>query len=116
MNVYTNSQIQDAIRVVESSITNCEKVQPKLKEGSPQLSLSKNRLQALYIVKSLLLGNEEKFTKAELEKSVTQITSIKSKSVTGIGNAKAGSATYTRFNKIIDAMDIVLDFLQNAMD
>lgn len=114
MSKYTNSQIQDTLNMVESSIANCEKVQPKLKEGSPQLSLSKNRIKSLYIAKSLLLGEEEKFTKTEMEQAIIQITSIKSKSTTGIGNAKEGSGTHTRFAKIIAAMDIVLDFMQDA--
>ncbi|MBO8433691.1 MAG: hypothetical protein IAC55_00030 [Tyzzerella sp.] len=41
----------------------------------------------------------------EFEKVVIQISSIKNKSITGFKNAKEGSSTYTRFLKLINAMD-----------
>ena len=114
MEKYTNQQIQDTLKIVEASIVNCERVQPRLKEGSPQLSLSHSRIKALCIAKTLLLKKTSKFTISELEEAATQITSIKSKSTTGINNAKKGSGTYTRFFKLITAMDIILDYLQKA--
>lgn len=116
MNHYTEKQIQDTLNIIESSIVNCEKVRLKLKEGSASFSLNTNRIKALYISKALLKNQENDYTKEELEKAVPQIASIKSKSTTGIGNAKAGSATYTRFSRLIDAMDIILDYLQIAID
>ena len=42
----------------------------------------------------------------ELEEAIVQITSIKSKSTTGINNAKEGSGTYTRFHKLITTKDM----------
>lgn len=116
MNTYTEKQIQDTIKIIESSILNCEKVQPKLKDGSPQLSLSKNRIKALYISKALLQKEQSSYTREKLEKAAVQITSIKNKSTTGLGRAKAGSAAYTRFDRLIAAMDIIVDYLQNAME
>lgn len=116
MNQYTEKQIQDTLQIIESSIGNCEKVRIKLKEGSAPFSLNTNRIKALYISKALLTNQDNNYTKEEFEKAVTQITSIKSKSTTGINNAKEGSATYTRFSRLINAMDIVLDYLQNAID
>ena len=107
-------QLQETLKIVESSITNCEKVQPKFKEGSSQLSLLRNRIKALYIAKSLLNEQANEFTILELEEAVVQITSIKNKSTTGIRHAKEESGTYTRFHKLIIAMDIVLDYLQKA--
>lgn len=116
MNQYTEQQIQDTLKIVESSIVNCEKVRLKLKEGSASFSLNTNRIKALYISKALLKKQDSDYTREEFEKAVTQIASIKSKSTTGINNAKEGSATYTRFSRLIKAMDIVLDHLQNAID
>lgn len=115
MNTYTCEEIQETLKLIESSIANCERTQPKLKEGSAQLSLSQNRIKALYISKALLLGQENEYTRDELEKAVTQITSIKNKSTTGISHAKEGSGTYTRFHRLITAMNVVLDYLQEAM-
>lgn len=65
MNTYTNQQIQNTLSIITSSIVNCEKTQPQLKEGSASLSLSKNRIKALYISKALLTGEETAFTKEE---------------------------------------------------
>ena len=116
MHSFTEQQIKDTLKIIESSIVNCEKVQPKLKEGSPSLSLSKNRIKALYISKALLMNQENRYSKEELEKAVVQITSIKNKSTTGLNNAKEGSSTYTRFSKLITAMSIVLVYLQKAIE
>ena len=115
MNTFTEQEIKDTLKVIVSTITSCEKVQPKLKEGSASLSLNRNRIKALYISKDLLMHVEHHYTKEELEKAVTQITSIKNKSITGINNAKKGSATYTRFSRLIAAMNIILAHLQEAL-
>ncbi|MDD2958526.1 MAG: hypothetical protein PHR92_08355 [Lachnospiraceae bacterium] len=112
MKQYTDKQIQDTLKIVDSSIAGCEKVKLKLKEGSPQLSLNTNRLKALYLSKAFLEEKKQNYTSDEIERAVIQITSIKDKSTTGIKNAKEGTGTYTRFCRIIQAMDIVLDYLQ----
>lgn len=80
MDSFTEQQIKDTLKIIESTIVNCEKVQPKLKEGSPSLSLSKNRIKAIYISKSLLMNQENQYSNEELERAVVQITSIKNKS------------------------------------
>lgn len=116
MHSFTQQQIKDTLKIIESTIVNCEKVQPKLKEGSPSLSLSKNRIKALYISKDLLMNEENQYSKEELEKAVVQITSIKNKSTTGLNNAKEGSATYTRFSRLIAAMNIILVYLEKAIE
>lgn len=116
MNQYTDKQIQDTLKIVESSIVNCENVRLKLKEGSASYSLNTNIIKALYISKALLANQVNEYTKEEIKKAVTQIASIKSKSTTGITNAKNGSAIYIRFSRLIDTMNIVLDYLQNAID
>lgn len=116
MNIFKEQQIKDTLRVIVSSITNCEKVQSKLKDGSPSLSLNKNRIKALYISKDLLMNKENPYTKEELEKAIIQITSIKNKSITGLSNAKEGSGTYTRFSRLIEAMNITLEYLQRAFE
>lgn len=115
MNQYTEKEIQDTLKIIESSIVSCEKVRVKLKEGSASFSLNTNRIKALYISKALLTNQDNEYTKDELEKAVLQIASIKSKSTTGINNAKEGSGTYTRFSRLIYAMDIVLAYLQEAI-
>ena len=116
MHSFTQQQIKDTLKIIKSTIVNCEKVQPKLKAGSPSLSLSKNRIKALYISKDLLMNEENQYSKEELEKAVVQITSIKNKSTTGLNNAKEGSSTYTRFSRLIAAMNIILVYLEKAIE
>lgn len=99
---YTEKQIQDTLKIIESSIVNCEKVRLKLRKDSASFSLNTNRIKALYISKTLLTNQDSEYTKEELKKAFTQITSIKSKSTAGINNAKEGSATYTRFLQALD--------------
>lgn len=54
MEEYTREELKEAIRVVSSTISNCEKIQPKFNEGTSQHTLLKNRIKALYISKSLI--------------------------------------------------------------
>lgn len=116
MNRYTDEQIQDALQIIERSIISCEKVRPKLKAGSSSFSLNTHRLRALYLSGALLKNQSGCYAKEELEQAAVQIASIKSKSTTGMHNAKEGSAAHTRFCRLISAMDIVLDYLQNTID
>lgn len=116
MTEYTKKQIQETLKIVESSITNCEKIRLKLKEGSASFSLNTNRIKALYISQALLTNQDIMYTKEELGKAFIQIQSIKNKSITGIHNAKKGSSTYTRFSRLINAMDIILKYLENAIE
>ena len=115
MSKFTNQQIEDTLNMINSLIINCEKIQPKLKEGSPQLSLNKNRIKALYISKALVTNQEHNYTQEELLKSVDQVTSIIRKSEKAMINAKEGTGTYTRLKKIIDAMTIALSYIEDAI-
>ena len=115
MESLTEQQMKDTLKVIESSIVNCEKIQPKLKEGTPQFSLTRNRIKALYISKALVTNQEHNFTQEELLKSVDQVTSIIRKSEKAMINAKEGTGTYTRLKKIIDAMTIALSYIEDAI-
>lgn len=49
MEKYTSEEFADALRIVSSSISKCEKMQPKFIEGTSQHTLLKNRIKSLYI-------------------------------------------------------------------
>ena len=70
----------------------------------------------MYISEDLLNNRNADYSKDELEKAVVQITSIKNKSITGLKNAKEGTSTYTRFFRLINAMDIILLYLHQAIE
>ena len=42
MNIYTKNELEEALLIVSSTITNCEKTQPKFMEGTSQHTLLKN--------------------------------------------------------------------------
>ncbi|MHC1682950.1 MAG: hypothetical protein AB6733_08380 [Clostridiaceae bacterium] len=54
MEEYTREELAEALSVVTSTISNCEKAQIKFAVGTSQHTLLKNRLKALYISKSLI--------------------------------------------------------------
>ena len=62
------------------------------------------------------MNQENQYSKEELEKAIVQITSIKNKSITGLNNAKEGSSTYNRFSRLVNTMNIVLAYLQQAIE
>lgn len=115
MKKYTNQKIENTLAVINSLIKNCEKIQPKFKEGTSQFSLIRNRIKALYISQALMSNEEHEYTQEELLKAEAPVASIISKSEKAMINAKEGTGTYTRLKKIIDAMTISLDYIQKAI-
>lgn len=54
MEAYTEEDLREALRALESTISKCEKVQPKLKEGTSQHTLLVRRIKALRISVDLI--------------------------------------------------------------
>jgi hypothetical protein len=54
MNHYSNEELKEAIRSIESTINKCEKVLPKLKQGTSQHTLLARRIKAFQIALSLM--------------------------------------------------------------
>lgn len=54
MNQYSEEELKEAIRSIESTISKCEKVLPKLKQGTSQHTLLIRRIKAFQIALSLL--------------------------------------------------------------
>lgn len=54
MDKFTKEELREALRAIESTISKCEKVQPKLKEGTSQHTLLIRRIKALRITVSLI--------------------------------------------------------------
>ncbi|MBK1810774.1 hypothetical protein JHL18_09005 [Clostridium sp. YIM B02505] len=108
MEKYTREELDEALKVIDSTISNCEKMQPKFEEGTSQHTLLKNRIKALYISKALITAEDitEKYTKEELIKAQPPVASIISKCEKAQLNSTEGTAQHTRLNKIIKAMYI----------
>jgi hypothetical protein len=54
MNDYTEEELKEALRAIESTISKCEKVLPKLKQGISQHTLLVRRIKAFQIASSLV--------------------------------------------------------------
>lgn len=108
MDNFTKEELEEALQIVSSTISGCEKIQPKFAEGTPQHSLLKNRIKALYISKSLITdeNDTDKYTKEELKEALPPVSSIISKCQKAQLKYLQGTPFHTRFENIIKAMCI----------
>lgn len=54
MDTFTKEDLEEALRAITSTIGKCEKVQPKLKQGTASHTLLVRRIKALYIASALI--------------------------------------------------------------
>jgi len=54
MDDYTKEELNEALQAIASTISKCEKVLPKLKQGTSQHTLLQRRIKALHIASSLI--------------------------------------------------------------
>lgn len=115
MEKYTEKELAEALQVVSSTISKCEKIHPKFVEGTSQHTLLKNRIKAMYVSKALIADEniKEKYTKEELIEALPPVTSIISKCEKAIQKFEEGTSNYTRLKKIIDAMYIAKSLITN---
>ncbi|AFM42399.1 hypothetical protein Desaci_3514 [Desulfosporosinus acidiphilus SJ4] len=105
---YSREELAEASRVVSSTISQCEKIQPKFAEGTSQHGLLKNRIKAMYISKSLIADESSmnKYSKEELIEAVRPVSSIISKCEKAQLKFAEGTSHHTRFRNILKAMYI----------
>jgi CxxC motif-containing protein len=108
MDNYTREELEEALQIVSSTITRCEKAQPKFVEGTSQHTLLKNRIKALCISKLLITHKNimEKYTKDEVVEALRAVSSIISKCEKAQHKFAAGTSHHTRCKKMIKAMQI----------
>lgn len=121
MEHYTGDDLKKAITTIASMISRSEKVQIKLKEGSPQASLTRNRLKALYIAASLITRevngdpSEDKYTMEELEKALPPIKSTIGKCEKVQDKSKEGTAQATLTRNMLKALEISLELITKEL-
>ncbi len=108
MNRYTKEDLEEALLIISSIISRCEKAQPKFAEGTSHHTLLTNRINAMYVSKSLITdGNgRDKYTKDELVEALRPIYSVISKCEKAKLKFAEGASHYTRFKKMLNAMYI----------
>ena len=115
MDQYSKEELIDALNVVSSTISKCEKMQPKFAEGTSQSTLLKNRIKAMYISKSFITKDidMEQYTKEELMEALRPISSIISKCEKAQLKFPEGTPYHTRFQNIIKAMYIAKSLIMD---
>lgn len=108
MDKYTREELVVALRVVSSTISNCEKMQLKFTEGTSQHTLLKNRIKAMYISKSLIIEEDDidKYTKEELIEALRPVSSVISKCEKAQLKFAEGTSSHSRLRNLINAMYI----------
>ncbi|WMC92590.1 hypothetical protein [Kineothrix sp. MB12-C1] len=117
MESYSEKEREDAVRLISSTISKCEKMQLKFAEGTSQYSLLRNRIKALYISKDLIERNSDigMCTLIDLEKALPPVLSIISKTMKAQSKYEEGTAQYKRLAPIINAMNISKDFIEDEI-
>ena len=108
MDNYTKEELGEALRVVSSTISKCEKMQLKFAEGTSHHTLLKNRIKAMYISKALITNEDvmDNYTKEELIEALRPVSSVISKCEKAQLKFAKGTSHHTRFKNIIEAMYI----------
>jgi hypothetical protein len=113
---FNKEELEKAISLLSSTITKCEKMQLKFSEGTSQHSLLKNRIKALYISKSLLMGDKAtSYTSNELRDALPPVVSIINKTTKAQSKYEKGTSQYNRFEPIIQAMLISKIFIESQI-
>jgi len=115
---YDNEDQYEVLKVIQSTIENCEKAQLKFVEGSPQYSLLTNRIKALEISKSLMEEHNEavRYSDEEITRALPPLNSVISKCSKAQQKFSVGTAPYTRFKKLIHAMEVSIGVLEDELN
>ncbi|WP_372999099.1 hypothetical protein [Lutispora sp.] len=122
MDNFIRGDLEQALLTISSMISRSEKVQNKFKEGTPQASLARNRIKALYIASSLVAKELEgdhstvSFNKEDLEKALPPITSTISKCEKAQEKLKEGTPQLTLTRKMIQALYISLSLITKELN
>lgn len=114
---YIGEEIDEALRIVSSIISRCEKAQLNFEEGTSQHTLLRNRIKAMYISKSLLKedGEIDQYSNEELISALKPVASVINKCETGQRKHQIEALQYKRFQKIIDAMKIANSLIEDEI-
>ena len=117
MDNYTKEELGEALRVVSSTISKCEKMQLKFAEGTSHHTLLKNRIKAMYISKALITNEDvrDKYTKEELIEALRPVSSVISKCEKAQLKFAEGTSHHTRLKNIIEAMYISKSLITDEM-
>lgn len=107
MKKYTTKEIENTLILLNKTIENCQKIQPKFQSGSSQYTLLENRIKALKISISLI-KNEDNITYEQeaLKEALKPIYSIISKCRKAQAKYQENRSYQNRLMNIIRGMEI----------
>ena len=112
----TEQERADALKVVTSVITRCERVQPKFVPGTPQHTLLKNRIQAMKIAEGLFSGDSgEQYSTQALSAALEPLASVIRKCEKARSKYEPTSGQYMRFHGTIRAMELSRQLIENEL-
>jgi hypothetical protein len=113
-----DKELDIIIKTLNSTIENCQKIQPKFLKGTSQYTLLENRINALNISINLLTENKGsiKYKKEELLNAKDSITSIINKCEKAQKKFLEGTAHYTRIKNMIRAMEISKEYITKEIN
>ena len=118
MNLYTKEELEEALQTVTTIIMHSEKIIPKFAEKTSQHTLLKNRIKALLISRSLLLGGEAVniYEKEELVEALKPVDSLIRKCEKAQLKFVEGTFQYIRLQKLVTAMSISKALIEDEIN
>jgi len=118
MDKYKRKELEEALQVISSIISQCEKTQLKFSEGTSQHTLLTNRIKAMYISKSLIVDESAMniYSKEELIEALIPVSSLNSKCEKARIKFVEGTSHRTRLNNITKAMGISKSLITNKIN
>lgn len=115
MVVVTAEQKNEALKVYATTITNCQKMQPKFAPGTAQATLLINRINALQVATTVVGGDQQLLTDQELNAAIAPLASILHKTTKARSKYQPAAPTYQRLTPMIEAMVIALDLIKQRL-
>ncbi|MBP1904533.1 hypothetical protein J2Z32_001156 [Paenibacillus turicensis] len=120
MKTFNQEQLENAVDLISTTITKCEKMQIKFLEGTSQDSLLKNRIKALCISKALILGDNTdtkiQYTNKDVREALPPVVSIINKTTKAQSKYEKGTSQFNRHEPIIQAMFVAKQFIENEIN
>lgn len=114
----SKAEIDKCLKVLYSTIENCQKMQPKFRIDTPQHTLLENRIKALDISIKLLTKEKvnENYTKEELLKALDPIISIINKCKKAQEKFMNNINYQKRLSDIISTMEISKEYITEEIE
>jgi hypothetical protein len=122
MDKFSREDLEEALPVIASMISRSEAVKYKFKEGTPQASLTRNRLKALNISSALItkeLNSDfliDDFSEDDLEKALLPITSTIRKCEKALKKLKEGTPQASLTRNMLLALNLSLALITKELN